>query len=150
MSFSTQVGAVVQRVAVLGDALPQLLSTLAGEPEKENVKCIVQTLKCCGAVLEEEERNKPSNTGSTPTMDKTMEELEKLSETPGMEATLVDMLKSLVKLRKSNWGHSPPSSVAGGGGADQMPGLGTYQLDPTFYAPDGQVGFSSILHLELF
>jgi len=133
-----QVGAVVQRVAVLGDALPQLLSTLAGEPEKENVKCIVQTLKCCGAVLEEEERNKPSNTGSTPTMDKTMEELEKLSETPGMEDTLVDMLKSLVKLRKSNWGHSPPSSVAGGGGADQMPGLGTYQLDPTFYAPDGQ------------
>ena len=68
-----------------------------------------------------------------------MEELEKLSETPGMEATLVDMLKSLVKLRKSNWGHSPPSSVAAGGGSDQMPGLGTYQLDPTFYAPDGQV-----------
>merc|ERR1712142_1384179 len=132
-----QVGAVVQRVAVLGDALPQLLSTLAGEPEKENVKCIVQTLKCCGAVLEEEERNKPSNTGSTPSMDKTMEELEKLSETPGMEASLVEMLKSLVKLRKSNWGHSPPGSVAGGG-VDQMPGLGTYQLDPTFYAPDGQ------------
>jgi len=132
-----QVGAVVQRVAVLGDALPQLLSTLAGEPEKENVKCIVQTLKCCGAVLEEEERNKPSNTGSTPTMDKSMEELEKLSETPGMEDTLAEMLKNVVKLRRSNWGHSPPSSVSGGG-VDQMPGLGTYQLDPTFYAPDGQ------------
>jgi len=132
-----QVGAVVQRVAVLGDALPQLLSTLASQPEKENVKCIVQTLKCCGAVLEEEERNKPSNTGSTPTMDKSMEELDKLAETPNLEAMLVEMLKSLVKLRRSNWGHSPPSSVAAGG-SDQTPGLGTYQLDPTFYAPDGE------------
>ena len=41
----SQVGAVVQRVAVLGDAIPQLLTTLAGKPEKENIKCIVQTLK---------------------------------------------------------------------------------------------------------
>ena len=134
-----QVGAVVQRVAVLGDALPQLLSTLASQPDKENVRCIVQTLKCCGAVLEEEERNKPSNSGSTPTMDKSMEQLDQLSETLGLEASLVEMLKSLVKLRRSNWGHSPPSSVAAGG-SDQTPGLGTYQLDPTFYAPDGEVG----------
>jgi len=133
-----QVGAVVQRVAVLGDALPQLLSTLASQPDKENVRCIVQTLKCCGAVLEEEERNKPSNSGSTPTMDKSMEQLDQLSETLGLEASLVEMLKSLVKLRRSNWGHSPPSSVAGGGGSDQLPGLGSYQLDPTFYAPDGE------------
>lgn len=135
-----QVGAVVQRVAVLGDALPQLLSTLASQPEKENVKCIIQTLKCCGQVLEEEERNKPSNTGSTPTMDKSMEELVLLADTPDLEASLVEMLKSLVKLRRANWGHSPPSSVVAGAGgvADQMPGLGTYQLDPTFYAPDGE------------
>jgi len=130
-----QVGAVVQRVAVLGDALPQLLSTLASQPDKENVKCIVQTLKCCGAVLEEEERNKPSNSGSTPTMDKTMEQLDQLSDTSSLEASLAEMLKSLVKLRKSNWGHSPPSSVAGG---DQLPGMGSFQLDPTFYAPDGE------------
>jgi len=26
----------------------------------------------------------------------------------------------------------------GGGGGDTLPGLGTYQLDPTFYAPDGE------------
>eukprot|EP00092_Neocalanus_flemingeri_P029730 GFUD01032278.1.p1 GENE.GFUD01032278.1~~GFUD01032278.1.p1 ORF type:complete len:408 (+),score=104.57 GFUD01032278.1:35-1258(+) len=133
-----QVGAVVQRVAVLGDALPQLISTLGNQPEKENVRCIVQTLKCCGQVLEEEERNKPSNTGNTPTMDKTMEQLDTLSDTAGMEASLVDMLKSLVKLRRSNWGHSPPSSVVTNTGSDQTPGLGTYQLDPTFYAPDGE------------
>jgi len=131
-----QVGAVVQRVAVLGDALPQLISTLATQPDKENVKCIVQTLKCCGSVLEEEERNKPSTNGSTPTMDKTMEQLDKLASTSDMESSLIEMLKNLVKLRKSNWGHSPPGSVAGSG--DQMPGMGTYQLDPTFYAPDGQ------------
>merc|ERR550525_1742235 len=56
-----QVGAVVQRVAVLGDAIPQLISSLASQPGKENVKCIVQTLKCCGSVLDEEERNKPGN-----------------------------------------------------------------------------------------
>jgi hypothetical protein len=32
------------------------------------VKCIVQTLKCCGCVLEEEERSKPSNNGATPVL----------------------------------------------------------------------------------
>jgi len=132
-----QVGAVVQRVAVLGDALPQLITTLASQPEKENVKCIVQTLKCCGSVLEEEERNKPSNNNTTPTMDKTIEELDVLSNSSGLDSSLMEMLKSLIKLRGSNWGHSPPSSIAGAG-VDQLPGLGTYQLDPTFYAPDGQ------------
>ena len=39
--LTVQVGAVVQRVAVLGDAVPQLLTTLASQPSKENVKCIV-------------------------------------------------------------------------------------------------------------
>ena len=70
-------------------------------------------------------------------MDKTMDQLDKLASTSDMESSLIEMLKNLVKLRKSNWGHSPPGSVAGSG--DQMPGMGTYQLDPTFYAPDGQV-----------
>ena len=37
---------------------------------KENIKCIVQTLKCCGAVLEEEERSKPTNQGTTPLLGK--------------------------------------------------------------------------------
>merc|ERR1712096_579984 len=46
---------------------------------------------------------KPSNTGSTPTMDKTVEQLDLLGDTPGMETSLVEMLKSLVKLRRSNW-----------------------------------------------
>jgi hypothetical protein len=29
---------------------------------------MVQTLKCCGAVLEEEESSKPSNSGTTPVL----------------------------------------------------------------------------------
>ena len=52
------------------------------------------------------------------------------------------MLQSLIKLRRSNWGHSPPGSVAGAGqgaGQDSLPGAGTFSLDPTFYAPDGEV-----------
>merc|ERR1719310_1315401 len=108
-----QVGAVVQRVAVLGDAIPQLLTTLASEPNKENVKCIVQTLKCAGSVMEEEERNKSGNNGATPLMDKTLETLETISRGPELDKTLSEMLQSLVKLRKSNWGHSPPGSTAG-------------------------------------
>ena len=131
-----QVGAVVQRVAVLGDAIPQLLTTLASEPNKENVKCIVQTLKCAGSVLEEEERNKSGNQGSTPLLDKTVDVLDKLSQDPSLDKSLAEMLGSLVKLRKSNWGHSPPSSVAG---QDPLPGVSSFSLDPTFYAPDGQV-----------
>lgn len=134
-----KVGAVVQRVAVLGDAIPQLLTTLAGQPDKENIKCIVQTLKCVGSVLEEEERNKPGNTGATPLMDKTLETLEALSVSPALDTSLAEMLQSVIKLRKSNWGHSPPSSVAGAVAGDSLPGVGTFSLDPTFYAPDGQV-----------
>ena len=128
----------MQRVAVLGDAVPQLLTTLASQPNKENVKCIVQTLKCAGSVLEEEERNKAGNNGSTPQMDRTLEVLDRLSQDETLERSLGEMLESLVKLRKSNWGHSPPGSVAGQG-QEALPGVGTFSLDPTFYAPDGQV-----------
>ena len=104
-----QVGAVVQRVSVLGDALPQLVCTLASKPNKENVRCLVQTLKCCGSVLEEEERSKPG--GATPTMDRTMETLDRLSESKDLEEGLEEMLKSLVRLRTAHWGHSPPGSA---------------------------------------
>ena len=114
-AWCVQVGAVVQRVAVLGDAIPQLLTTLASQPDKENVKCIVQTLKCAGSVLEEEEGNKAANKGATPLMDATVETLDTLSRDPELEPALAEMLQSLVKLRKSNWGHSPPGSVAGAG-----------------------------------
>ena len=134
-----QVGAVVQRVAVLGDAIPQLISSLANQPGKENVKCIVQTLKCCGSVLDEEERNKPGNTNcGTPVMDATFSALSQLAESgpETLEPSLAEMLRSLVKLRASNWGHSPPNSVSG---VEAGPGPGAPQLDPTFYSPDGQV-----------
>ena len=107
-----KVGAVVQRVAVLGDAIPQLLTTLAGQPDRENVKCIVQTLKCVGSVLDEEERNKPGNTGATPLMDKTLETLEALAVSPELDTSLAEMLQSVIKLRKSNWGHSTPDSTS--------------------------------------
>ena len=133
-----QVGAVVQRVAVLGDAIPQLLTTLASQPDKENVKCIVQTLKCAGSVLEEEERSKVGNNGSTPQMDRTVEVLDRLSHDESLDRSLSEMLQSLVKLRKSNWGHSPPSSLTGSG-PDSLPGAASFSLDPTFYAPDGEV-----------
>lgn len=129
---------MVQRVSVLGDAVPQLLTTLATEPNKENVKCIVQTLKCAGSVLEEEERSKAGNNGRTPQIDRTVEVLDRLSRDESLDQTLREMLESLVKLRKSNWGHSPPSSLAGGSGPDSLPGAGTFSLDPTFYAPDGE------------
>ena len=129
----------MQRVAVLGDAVPQLLTTLASQPNKENVKCIVQTLKCAGSVLEEEERSKPGNSGSTPHMDRTLEVLERLTQDPELEKSLSDQLQSLVKLRKSNWGHSPPSSLTGSG-PDSLPGTSSaISLDPTFYAPDGEI-----------
>ena len=87
-------------------------------------------------MLEEEERSKPGNNGSTPLMDKTLDTLDTLSRDPALDKTLAEMLQSLVKLRKNNWGHSPPGSVAG---QDSQPGVGTFSLDPTFYAPDGQV-----------
>ena len=106
-----QVGAVVQRVSVLGDALPQLVCTLASKPNKENVRCLVQTLKCCGSVLEEEERSKPG--GETPTMDRTMETLDRLADSKDLEEEgLEEMLRSLVRLRAAHWGHSPPGSAA--------------------------------------
>jgi len=136
-----QVNAVVQRVQVLGKAIPDLIYTLASKPEKENVKCIVQTLKCCGAVLEEEERN--SNMGSTPVIDKLFNYLTELSNTPEMESILVEMLTNLVSLRNTAWGHKVNTSVSapssGPSSVDLLPGLGTYELEPVFYAPDGQV-----------
>lgn len=128
-----QVGAVVQRVSVLGDALPQLVCTLASKPDKDNVRCLVQTLKCCGSVLEEEERSKPSSGGATPSMDRTMETLDTLSGGAGLEEGLADMLRSLVRLRSAHWGHSPPGSAT----PQEIPGA--FQLDPTFYTPDGEV-----------
>jgi len=125
-----QVGAVVQRVSVLGDALPQLACLLASKPTKDNVRCLVACLKVSGACLEEEERSKQG--GSTPTMDKTMETLDRLASTD-LEDGLEEMLISLVRLRAAHWGHSPPGSAA----VQEMPG--SFQLDPTFYAPDGEV-----------
>jgi len=131
-----QVGAVVQRVQVLGNAIPDLILTFGSKPVKDNIKCIVQTLKCCGAVLEEEERSKPANQGTTPVLDKTFQFLADLSNSPSLEPGLADSLQSLIKLRNSNWGHSPPSTAQV---QPELPGLGTFQLDPVFYAPDGQV-----------
>lgn len=131
-----QVGAVVQRVQVLGNAIPDVIITLGSKPVKENVKCIVQTLKCCGSVLEEEERSKPSNQGTTPILDKTFNFLTELSLSAEVEPDMADMLSNLVKLRNSNWGHSPPSTAQI---PSEQPGLGTFALDPVFYAPDGQI-----------
>lgn len=139
-----QVNAVVQRVQVLGKAIPDLIYTLASKPVKDNVRCIVQTLKCCGAVLEEEERN--SNMGSTPVIDKLFIYLGELSETADMEPILVEMLTNLINLRSTAWGHKVTSSVSatspsssGPPSVDLLPGLGSYELEPVFYAPDGQV-----------
>jgi len=131
-----QVGAVVQRVQVLGNAIPDVIITLGSKPVKENVKCIVQTLKCCGSVLEEEERSKPNNHGTTPILDKTFNYLTELSLSAEVEPDMSEMLSNLVKLRNSNWGHSPPSTAQI---QPDQPGLGTFELDPVFYAPDGQV-----------
>ena len=140
-----QVGAVVQRVSVLGDALPQLVCTLASKPNKENVRCLVQTLKCCGSVLEEEERSKPG--GATPTMDRTMETLDRLADSKDLEEDgLEEMLRSLVRLRAAHWGHSPPGSASVQQVGNQICTIakpiqempGSFQLDPTFYAPDGE------------
>jgi hypothetical protein len=130
-----QVGAVVQRVSVLGDALPQLVCTLASRPDRENVRCVVQTLKCCGAVLEEEERSKPGNPdGAMPMMDRAMETLARLAEADDCEER--EMLVGLVKLRAAGWGHSPPGAAAQGQDTAR-------DLDPTFYAPDGEVSASA-------
>jgi len=130
-----QVGAVVQRVQVLGNAIPDLILTLASKPVRENVKCIVGTLKCCGSVLEEEERSKPANNGATPVLDRMFNSLKECSEGSELEDSLAEMLINLVKLRNSNWGHSPPSSIQM---QPESPGLGTFNLEPVFYAPDGQ------------
>merc|ERR1712107_926168 len=70
--------------------------------------------------------------GATPTMDRTMETLDRLSESKDLEEGLEEMLKSLVRLRTAHWGHSPPGSAT----VQDMPG--SFQLDPTFYAPDGE------------
>lgn len=134
-----QVGAVVQRVSVLGDAIPALVLTLARRPNRDNVRCLVQTLKCCGSVVEEEERSKagpgPGTGQPTPVMDRTMEVLARLADTGGeeLEEGGADMIRSLVRLRAANWGHSPPGTA----NIQEMPGA--FQLDPTFYAPDGEV-----------
>jgi len=132
-----QVGDMRQRVQVLGDALPQIIATLASEPNKENVKCIVQTLKCCGSILEEEEKLKPSSGGATPQTDKMFTVLEELSGDERLEPKDAELVTNLVKLRSANWGHSPtiPTSASAG----DLPGLGSFELDPVFYAPDGQV-----------
>ena len=64
--------------------------------------------------------------------------LDRLTRDEGLEKTLREMLQSLIKLRKSNWGHSPPSSLAGSG-LDSLPGAATFSLEPNLYAPDGEV-----------
>ena len=127
---SCQVGAVVQRVSVLGDALPLLVLALASRPDRENVRCLVQTLKCCGSVLEEEERGKPG--GATPSMDRTVDALDRLAGEEGLEEGLAEMLRSLVRLRAAHWGHSPPGSA---GGQLEAPG----GLLPTFYGAEEEV-----------
>ena len=121
---------------MLGDAVPQLVCTLASAPDKENVRCLVQTLKCCGSVLEEEESSKPGSGGATPSMDRTVEVLERLAAKDGLEEGLAEMLRSLVRLRAAHWGHSPPGTAA----AQEMPGA--FQLDPTFYSVDDEVSTS--------
>eukprot|EP00088_Acartia_fossae_P040932 TRINITY_DN4268_c0_g2_i1.p1 TRINITY_DN4268_c0_g2~~TRINITY_DN4268_c0_g2_i1.p1 ORF type:complete len:420 (+),score=101.32 TRINITY_DN4268_c0_g2_i1:53-1312(+) len=134
-----QVNAVVQRVQVLGKAIPDLIYTLASKPVKENVKCIVQTLKLCGSVLEEEER--AANMGTAPVLDKLFAFLGELKQSPELEEPiLAEMLSNLIALRDTNWGHADTAANAGDA-QDQvpLPGLGTYELEPVFYAPDGQV-----------
>jgi len=128
-----QVGDMRQRVQVLGDAIPQIIATLASDPNIENVKCVVQTLKCCGSVLEEEERLK---VGATPQCDKMFGLLKKLSQDESLNEECVELLSGLTKLHSCNWGHSP--SLPTSGSSQDLPGLGTFALDPVFYAPDGQ------------
>lgn len=131
-----QVGDMRQRVQVLGDALPQIIATLASDPDKENVKCIVQTLKCCGSVMEEEEKLKQ---GATPQSDKMFELLTKVSLDESLDEENAELLSGLIKLRSCNWGHSPSIlSLPASGSSQDLPGLGTFELDPVFYAPDGQ------------
>jgi hypothetical protein len=70
-----------------------------------------------------------------------------MKESGDLEPILVEMLTSLISLRNSNWGHNLPDGggpVANGTSAvvDSLPmpvpSLGTYELEPVFYAPDGQ------------
>ena len=67
------------------------------------------------------------------------QELQALSQRPDLDRGLSEMLASLARLRSANWGHSPPGTASVAGGQPELPGVGTYQLDPVFYAPDGQV-----------
>ena len=99
------------------------MCTLASQPSKDNVRCLVQCLKCCGSVLEEEERSKPGSGGATPSMDRTMEVLERLAGKEGLEEGLAEALVSLVRLRAAHWGHSPPGSVATQVNTDRLPAM---------------------------
>ena len=79
-------------------------------------------------------------------MDRTMETLDRLADSKDLEEDgLEEMLRSLVRLRAAHWGHSPPGSAAvqvkilictSTISFQEMPG--SFQLDPTFYAPDGE------------
>ncbi|TRY74723.1 hypothetical protein TCAL_14546 [Tigriopus californicus] len=113
LHFGIYVGDHKQRMPLLGLAVIDLLTTLLSvenRKDKDNLKCVSQTLKMCGARLEEEEANSNANkdgASKTPKLDELMAVVEEVGSSPpppGMSIYIIEMMSILVQLRKDNWG----------------------------------------------
>lgn len=129
----SQLEVMKQRIAVLGDSLPNLIKTLLNYASPDNLKCACQVLKLVGAYLEDYERAKITNNGAAPEMDYIMFTLKNLANSTEYTRNIKDMINSVIKLRDSDWGRvthtensgyetSPPTNVD----------------EPVMYGPDGK------------
>ncbi|CAB4067353.1 PAIP1 [Lepeophtheirus salmonis] len=160
LQLSYFVGDVQRRYTFLGEAVLKSLQKLSEFREKENLKCIAQTLKMAGSVLEYEEKNSESSDGKTPLIDKLMDSVIETSKDPNVEPHIATMMGKLPDLRQANWGlgangqvpvppphpvptySAPPNTAVYNSSSsynhNNVTKNGNNQVDAgTFYAPDG-------------
>ncbi|GBM60644.1 Polyadenylate-binding protein-interacting protein 1 [Araneus ventricosus] len=129
----SQLEVMKQRIAILGDSLPNLIKTLLNYASPDNLKCACQVLKLVGAYLEDYERAKISNNGSAPEMDFIMFTLKNLANSAESTRNIRDIINSVIKLRDSDWGRG--SHTENSGYETSPP---TAVDEPVMYGPDGK------------
>jgi len=107
-----------QRLHVLRKALVELIQTLFGDPNEENMKTVVKVLKLAGAVLEDCERlERQGQDGMSPDMDNIFVMIKGCSRQHTWSKSSRDMMYSVVELRGNNWGRSEPTPAPETGNA---------------------------------
>ncbi|XP_054161660.1 polyadenylate-binding protein-interacting protein 1-like [Oppia nitens] len=90
----------------LADYVPQLLLLLLSKPHKENLKCVCQVLKLCGALLEE--HYKQTNGQE---LNKVIEEMKGTLGNDDISVYIKELVTNIIEMQKRGWTANMPSAA---------------------------------------